>query len=278
MVLTSTVFMYFFMYLNIYRWGDFCLSETRFFMSTLMFGTMLAIMLAFMLHMYKDRRVNIALFVASAVLWVLGLYFMRSQVTVEDQSWMKSMIPHHSIAVMVSERADISDPRARKLADEIIAAQEKEIAEMEYLLRSIRAEGEATDDYPLGEREGPTPIVRSVQAALSQPGVASLDVADMMPEEIARVVSSPTCDFRFSEGQQAVVAIGSDGRGVIKLMGNLVPLVAADVPTGDGAVLETSGARLVIDRLSDDAASLVFELDTATPLRVGYDGVYACGA
>ncbi|MBB4660226.1 MULTISPECIES: DUF305 domain-containing protein [Parvularcula] len=278
MVLTSTVFMYFFMYLNIYRWGDFHLSETRFFMSTLMFGTMLAIMLAFMLHMYKDRRVNIALFVASGVLWLVGLYFMRSQVTVEDQSWMKSMIPHHSIAIMVSERADITDPRARKLADEIIAAQEKEIAEMEYLIRSIREDGEATDGYPLGEAEGSTPVVRSVRAALSQPGVSSLDVGGMTPEEVARVVPSPACEFRFSEGQQALVAIGSDGQGVMKLMGNLVPLTARDASITDGATLEAPGARLAIDRLDGDAASLVFELDAGTPLRVGYDGVYVCAA
>lgn len=276
MVLTSTVFMYFFMYLNIYRWGDFYLSETRFFMSTLMFGTMLAIMLAFMLHMYTDRRVNVALFAASAILWLVGLYFMRSQVTVEDQSWMKSMIPHHSIAIMVSERADISDPRARKLADEIIAAQEKEIAEMAYLIRSIREDGEAGPDFPIGEENGPTRIAPSVLAALESPSVAGLDLSGMSSEEIAMVVPDAICAFRFSAGQKAVVAIGTDGQAVVKLMGNLVRLTSADPEVETVRLLETRGARVEIEGPKGGEATLVFDLLTDTPLRVGYVGIYSC--
>jgi uncharacterized protein (DUF305 family) len=50
---------------------------------------------------------------------------------------MKAMIPHHSIAILTSERANITDPRVRKLADDIIKAQRREIGEMEGLIRNI---------------------------------------------------------------------------------------------------------------------------------------------
>ena len=62
------------------------------------------------------------------------------QSTVEDVSWMKAMIPHHSIAILTSSRAEISDPRVRDLADRIIKAQESEIAEMKKLIAELEAE------------------------------------------------------------------------------------------------------------------------------------------
>ena len=279
MVVTSTVVMYFFMYLNIYRWEDFKLSETRFFMSTLMFGTMLAIMLAFMLHMYKNKAVNTAIFAASFLLFLIGLYFMRSQVTVEDKSWMKSMIPHHSIAIMVSERADLTDPRVKKLAKEIIAAQEKEIAEMEYLIEVLGEEGEADESFPLGEAAGPTPV-GTLAEALARPAIASLDASGMTDEEVARVVPAATCSFRFSEGQQTQVALNAEGKGVMKIAGQLVPLTR--VVASDGAKtigLTAEGAQLTI-RPTDDkgSANLVLNVETKRPLRVGYAGYYACAA
>ncbi len=72
--------------------------------------------------------------------FALALYLVRSQETVEDVAWMKAMIPHHSIAILTSERANISDPRVRKLADEIIGAQRREIDEMRSLIRDLETE------------------------------------------------------------------------------------------------------------------------------------------
>ena len=276
MVLTSTAFMYFFMYWNIYRLSDFWLSETRFYMSVMMFGLMLAIMLAYMLHMYKSRTVNIALFAASGVLMVLGIWLVRSQVTVQDGSWMKSMIPHHSIAIMVSERAEITDPRARKLADEIIAAQEKEIAEMEYLIRKLDEDGEVDASYPLGEREAP--VVSSVAAALASPSVSTLDVGGMTDEEVARAVPDAACSFRFSDGQAALLAVSDGGQGVVKLMGNLVPVSVSGGAVREAPTVTADGLRLTVERLDGQAFALVLDLDVGEPLRVGYDGVYECAA
>ena len=90
---------------------------------------MAVIMLAFMWGMYSSRRANVAILLLSAGVFAVSLF--RSQVTVGDVSYMRAMIPHHSIAILTSERARISDPRVRKLADGIIEAQKREIAEME---------------------------------------------------------------------------------------------------------------------------------------------------
>ena len=94
--------------------------------------------LAFMLNMYEDTRKNIAIFAGSALLFVLSFWLVRTQDTVGDVAWMTAMIPHHSIAILTSEQTNISDPRVRQLADEIIEAQRREIAEMERLIAELQ--------------------------------------------------------------------------------------------------------------------------------------------
>ena len=137
MVATSTVVMYGLMYLNTYAWEQVFWSETRTWMALVMGATMSVIMLGFMLGMYKNRLVNLAILGGSVAVFALSLCLVRSQATVNDQEYMRAMIPHHSIAILTSTRAQISDPRVRKLADEIIEAQEREIAEMKYLIRDL---------------------------------------------------------------------------------------------------------------------------------------------
>jgi len=138
MIATSTVVMFGLMYLNTYQLDDIFFSETRAYMALVMGATMVVIMLGFMLGMYSNRRVNIGIFVGSAVVFSLALWLVRSQATIEDVSYMKAMIPHHSIAILTSERAAIADPRVRKLADQIIEAQRREILEMKALIKDLR--------------------------------------------------------------------------------------------------------------------------------------------
>jgi uncharacterized protein (DUF305 family) len=139
MIATSTLVMYGLMYLNTYALEQVFWSETRAWMALVMGATMSAIMLAFMLGMYRKRALNLAIFAGSAAVFALALWLVRSQATVDDVDFMSAMIPHHSIAILTSERAQITDPRVRKLADEIIAAQEREIAEMKYLINDLEA-------------------------------------------------------------------------------------------------------------------------------------------
>lgn len=143
MIVTAMVVMFAIKYLNTYDISHVHWSETRFYMTFMMGGAMAIVMLAFMLNMYDSPRVNIAIFAGGAIVFFLALWLVRSQATVHDQSWMRAMIPHHSIAILTSERADISDVRVRELADEIIEAQRREIKEMEWLLDDIAANGEA---------------------------------------------------------------------------------------------------------------------------------------
>ena len=139
MIATSTVAMLGLMYLNTYQLDHVFFSETRTYMALVMGATMGVIMLGFMLHMYPDRRVNIGILVGSVAVFAAALWLVRSQQTVEDVSYMKAMIPHHSIAILTSERARIADPRVRKLADHIIEAQRREIAEMKALIKDLQS-------------------------------------------------------------------------------------------------------------------------------------------
>lgn len=133
MILTSAIVMFGLMYLNTYALAHVFFSETRAYMALLMGAAMAIVMLTFMLGMYRNRVVNTTIFVGAVVVFAASLWLVRSQATVSGVSYMRAMIPHHSIAIMTSERAGIEDARVRKLADEIIAAQRREIAEMRYL-------------------------------------------------------------------------------------------------------------------------------------------------
>lgn len=137
MIATSTVIMFGLMYLNTYALEHALWSETRMWMALLMGATMAVIMLLFMLSMYPNKGLNAGILIAAAIMFSLSLWFVRSQSTVTDVEYMKAMIPHHSIAIMTSERAQITDPRVRKLADEIIEAQRREISEMKYLVDAL---------------------------------------------------------------------------------------------------------------------------------------------
>lgn len=143
MIATSTVVMYGLMYLNTYAIDHVFYSQTRMWMALYMGAAMSVVMLAFMLGMYSNKTANIAIFAGAAIAFATSLYLVRSQDTVGDLAWMRAMIPHHSIAILTSERADISDPRVRALADAIIEAQRREIEEMKIYIDDISRNGVA---------------------------------------------------------------------------------------------------------------------------------------
>ena len=143
MILTAMVVMYWTMFAGTWEWGHVRWSESRLFMTLTMGGTMGLIMLGWMLSMYKNVKANIAIVAASLLLLGGGIFLDRSQTTVQDGAWMSAMIPHHSLAITRSERAEITDVRVCQLAVEIIEAQEREISEMEWLMNDIEENGEA---------------------------------------------------------------------------------------------------------------------------------------
>lgn len=139
MVAVSTVVMFGLMYLNTYSAEHVFYSQTRTWMAVVMGAGMAFIMLLFMIGMYRSKALNAAILAGSVLVFAGALWLVRSQVTVTDVSYMKAMIPHHSIAIMTSERAHIRDPRVRELADQIIEAQVREIGEMKRLIADLEA-------------------------------------------------------------------------------------------------------------------------------------------
>jgi hypothetical protein len=156
MIGTSVVAMYLLTYLNSYDiTAHAWFSETRLFMSLIMGSAMAVIMLSYMFGMYRSTKVNLAIYAGSAVLFITALWLVRSQETVSDVDYMEAMIPHHSIAILTSERARIEDARVKKLAGEIIEAQRREIREMEWLIADIREKGVAANEAEAGARAVP---------------------------------------------------------------------------------------------------------------------------
>ena len=148
MILTSTLVMFGLMYLNTYALDHVLFSQTRAWMAVVMGAAMAVIMLLFMLAMYRNARANAAILAASVVVFAGGLWLVRSQETVGDLAYMKAMVPHHSIAIMTSERAHIRDPRVRRLADQIIEAQLREVRDFIAALEREPTAADAPDLPP----------------------------------------------------------------------------------------------------------------------------------
>jgi Domain of unknown function (DUF305) len=276
MILTSTVVMFILMYLNTYAWEHVFFSETRTYMAIMMGATMAVIMLAYMMGMYKNMPFNIAIFIGSVILFALSLWLVRSQVTVSGPSYMRAMIPHHSIAIMTSERAQVRDPRVRKLADEIIEAQRREVAEMRYLIADVSS-GNATESI----YKDPPAEPGTVENALSNTLIGQLDLAPMHEAEADRVLGAGArCTFNRSPEADPILWSAQGGGAAVKLNGVLVTLDTTGDPQSGTVEFSAPGTTIAVRNLGDEAdwrqnAELVFELDQG--LTVGYRGFYACG-
>lgn len=267
MIGTSTVVMFGLMYLNTYLWGHVFFSETRTYMAIMMGAVMAFIMLAFMLGMYKNRMFNIAIFVGSIVVFAGSLWLVRSQVTVQDRSYMSAMIPHHSIAIMTSTRANLTDPRVRELADGIIYAQDKEIAEMRYLIADIDANGEATDPAPTDAAQ-----LKSAEDALASEVVAKVDPEFLTQEDIAAVLpDGAVCNFTYTTTSPSVLAVGQD-TAVMKISGDLVQL---DLQSDTDELTAFAAGPLTAEiRKGDDLQDLV--VSASEDYTAGFRGQYTC--
>lgn len=279
MIATSTVIMFGLMYLNTYAATHVFFSETRAFMAVLMGATMAVVMISFMFTMYPSRAVNLGILGGGALVFAVMLWLVRSQATVGDASYLRAMIPHHSIALLTSERAQIDDPRVRKLADEIIEAQRREISEMRYLIAALE-----------GPEASPERIIRPQpgsegRAAVDATVIANLDPAPLAEPEIRSMLPrAPGCRFRWTESSGPIFVAWptTDGgaAGTMKLYGRLVPLTSPDGAVGDGARLRADGIAVTVRPDApiapgeERAAELTFELDRG--LRVGYRGLYRC--
>ncbi|HVM19110.1 MAG TPA: DUF305 domain-containing protein [Egibacteraceae bacterium] len=160
MIVTAMVVMYGVMFVSAWEWSHVRWSGSRMFMALTMGGTMGLVMLAWMLNMYRNTKANVAVVVVSILLLAGAIYLDRSQTTVQDNSFMSAMIPHHSMAILRSERAELSDVRVCELAVEISEAQRREIFEMDWLIEDIKSNGvaatpEEAESRPVPDYEEP---------------------------------------------------------------------------------------------------------------------------
>lgn len=137
MIATSTLAMFAMTYLNVFEADHIFFSETRAYMALVMGAGMALVMMAYMWHMYPNKGANLAIIVAALLVFAGALALARSQRTVDQVSYMKAMIPHHSIAILTSERAQLEDPRVRELASSISRTQKEEIAQMKALIEAL---------------------------------------------------------------------------------------------------------------------------------------------
>lgn len=126
------------MFLNIDNISHYHTSTTRVYMALLMVAPMAVVMMLMMGKMYPDKKINTAIILGGVVVFVLVLFGLRTQTPISDVQYMKAMIPHHSSAILVSKNANLKDPQVKKLSENIIKAQEKEIAEMEAKLKELK--------------------------------------------------------------------------------------------------------------------------------------------
>ena len=139
MLIFSAFSMYVTMYFNTYEFSHVFFSWTRLYMTFIGIGGMAIVMFLFMRKMYSNTLKNTAIIFGSVLLIVVSTYLVRKQIPIDDIKWMKAMIPHHSIAILTSNKAHLRDPKVRKLADEIIKAQKREIAEMKKMIERLES-------------------------------------------------------------------------------------------------------------------------------------------
>ena len=133
-LLIHFVIMYLVMYTMIASLSHFRVNLNNLYMTLMMVTPMALLMLVLMRHMYPSKRVNIIIAATAIAMFALSFWGMRTQMAVSDTEFLRSMIPHHSGAILMCREATISDPEVRQLCDEIVESQEREIAQMEAIL------------------------------------------------------------------------------------------------------------------------------------------------
>tara|TARA_R110002020_G_scaffold26514_2_gene85930 strand:+ start:974 stop:1834 length:861 start_codon:yes stop_codon:yes gene_type:complete len=273
MIGTSTLVMFVLMYLNTYALEHIFYSETRVYMAILMGATMAVVMMLWMWGMYPSRPMNLAILAGAVAVFAGSLWLVRSQVTVSGPSYMRAMIPHHSIAIMTSERAGIEDARVARLAHEIAAAQRKEIAEMRYLITETAAGRVVNTVY-----QDPPAQAGTMADALANTKLSALDPEPLSVQE-AQLAISPAGGCRFNEtpGTDPILWTSADGlSAAMKVNGVVVVLEPDGAP--DQRRWSTDGLSVAVTPGVGGFQSdtmLAFDMDPGP--SSGFGGFWHCG-
>lgn len=140
--LAATVGIHFFImfaltYVGVARLDHIYPNLNRFYMAVIMVAPMVILMMIFMGHMFENKKLNILLYSVSALIFIGSFFAIRSQTLVGNEQFLKSMIPHHSIAIKTCEKAHFDDPGIGELCVQIVEAQREEINQMEDILKRL---------------------------------------------------------------------------------------------------------------------------------------------
>lgn len=129
----SAVIMYLVMFVMIDGLGSFYNNLNMVYM-TLMMAAPMTMMVIAMKDMFPSKRANVAIIVASVIVFVGSFALIRTQTTIGDTAFLRSMIPHHSGAILMCEQAKLEDPEVVRLCQGIIKSQRQEIDQMKGIL------------------------------------------------------------------------------------------------------------------------------------------------
>lgn len=130
----SAIIMYLVMFVMIDRLSSFYNNLNMAYMTLMMVAPMVVLMIVAMPGMFPNRRRNIIILVGAALAFFGSFALIRTQAAIGDDAFLRSMIPHHSGAILMCEQARLTDPEVRELCRDIIAGQKAEIDQMKRIL------------------------------------------------------------------------------------------------------------------------------------------------
>ncbi len=130
----NAVIMFVLTYSLIASFEHFVPNINRAYMAVIMVSAMALLMLVTMRSMYEDPKMNTMLYIGFGLVFVASFFMARTQTAVGDEQFLRSMIPHHSSAILMCAESAITDPEIASLCEDIVAAQEREIAQMQDIL------------------------------------------------------------------------------------------------------------------------------------------------
>ena len=129
--------MYVLMYAMVNAFGNVYANLNQFYMAGLMVAPMAIVELVLMRAVYRNKRLNAAIIAISSAALIVFWALIRQQAGIGDRQFLRSMIPHHASAILMCEKAPISDPAIKDLCRNIIASQQAEIDQMKALLNRL---------------------------------------------------------------------------------------------------------------------------------------------
>jgi uncharacterized protein (DUF305 family) len=137
MTVLMFVSMYVLMYAMVNAFANVYNNVNQFYMAGLMTAPMVLIEILLMGSMYRNKKLNVAIVAASVIALVTFWFLIREQTAVGDKQFIRSMIPHHSGAILMCQESTITDSELRQLCGEIVSSQDQEIRQLKEILSRL---------------------------------------------------------------------------------------------------------------------------------------------